>query len=114
VASMSTNTARMEESIRAVVAKHADLYRRVGVEPDWASIHESLMAAELLNSRWRAFRRAGQALRAEPTMHRALRCPLVLIAPRWFAARSAARRIEHVPPEWVRQARSWLDAIPAP
>ena len=108
VESMSTNTARMDEAIQAVVDKHADLFRRHGAAPDWSRIHESLMAADLLGSRWQAVKRAGRSFAANPSVHRALRCGLVVAAPAWFARRSAARRVAQVPPEWVRQANDWL------
>ncbi len=108
VASMSTNTARMDEAIAAVAAKHRPLYVEHGVTPDWSRVHESLMAAELLGSRWKATARAVRCLVDEPSLHRALRCPLVLAAPRWFARRSAQRRIDQVPAEWVRRANVWL------
>lgn len=108
VASMSTDTARMDEAISAVAAKHRGLYERHGVEPDWSRVHESLMAAELLGSRWRAAARAVRCFADEPTVHRALRCPLVLVAPKWFAARSARRRVDQVPADWIRRANIWL------
>lgn len=112
VASMSTDTALMDDAISAVVSKHADLYRRYDVVPDWPRIHESLMAADLLGSRWRSVTRAGRSFRAGPSLHRALRCGLVLVAPRWFAARSAARRVDQVSAAWRRQASEWLAEVP--
>lgn len=108
VASMSTDTARMDEAIAAVASKHRPLYDANGVEPDWGRVHESLMAAELLGSRWRAAARAVRCFADEPSVHRALRCPLVLAAPKWFARRSAQRRIDQVPADWVRRANVWL------
>jgi len=113
-ASMSTDTRQMEDELRTVVDKHADLYRRRGVAPDWKAIHESLIAADLLAGRWSAVRRAGRSVRARPTVHGLTRIPLIAAAPRWFSHRSAARRISQVPEQWRRQANDWLiDLLPA-
>lgn len=107
VASMSTNTAVMESALHAVVAKHAALYAQHDVEPDWASIHLSLLAADLLNSRWAASRRAFQAARAAPSLRAVQRWAIATVAPRWLSARSAGRRVGQTPGAWSDQA-AWL------
>jgi hypothetical protein len=114
VASMSTDTARMEREIATVIAKHDSLYRRVGVEPDWGRIHQSLLAADLLGARWQASRRAIKSLRADPSPAGIRRVAGATLAPRWFAERSAERRVAQVPDDWRRQARAWLDQVAWP
>lgn len=110
-ASMSTDTDRMERTIARVVDRYADLYRREGVEADWAAIHQSLLAADLLNSPRRARSRAWRSFTSRPSPAAARRFLLVLLAPGWMSRRSAARRREQVPDSWVRQARGWLDLV---
>ena len=110
-ASMSTDTDRMERTIARVVDRYADLYRREGVEADLAAIHQSLLAADLLNSPRRARSRAWRSFTSRPSPAAARRFLLVLLAPGWMSRRSAARRREQVPDSWVRQARGWLDLV---
>lgn len=110
-ASMSTDTPRMERAIRAVMAKHAGLLAANGVKTDWATIHQSLLAGDLLHSRRRAASRSAKLLRADPSLHNVLRGLAVSLAPGWFARQSAARRVDHVPAAWHEQARRWLDDV---
>jgi glycosyltransferase involved in cell wall biosynthesis len=111
-ASMSTNTARMEESIQAVLDKHAALRAAHGVEPDWGAIHQSLLAADLLAGRGPAARRFVKALRASPSVRNGLRGLAILAAPGWFERQSAERRAAQVPDRWAARAREWLDSVP--
>ena len=111
VASMSTNTDRMESAIRTVIAKHSGLMRDAGVTPDWAAIHLSLLTADLLGSRRAASRRAIKALRCDVSPRNAARCCLVVAAPTWFARRSARNRREQVPTAWRLAAEQWLAAV---
>lgn len=110
VASMSTDTQRMERAIETVIADHRADYERLGVEPDWGSIHDSLLTADLLCGRRRAVARAARGLRAGPTLRRALRLAAAAAAPRWYADHSARRRRRQVPADWVAMAR-WLDDV---
>lgn len=114
VASMSTDTRRMDDAIDTMVDKHANLYRTCGIAPDWQAIHESLITADLMGGRWRAVRRAGRSFRARPSVRGAMRIPVIAGAPRWFADRSAARRSNQVPDGWRSQTREWLDRVNAP
>jgi hypothetical protein len=111
-ASMSTNTARMEESIQAVLDKHAALRAAHGVEPDWGAIHQSLLAADLLAGRVPAARRLVKALRAAPSVRNGLRGLAILAAPRWFERQSAERRAAQVPAWWALRAQQWLADVP--
>ncbi len=113
-ASMSTDTDRMERTISRVIDRYADLYRRECVEPDWASIHQSLLAADLLNSPRNARRRAWRSFTSRPSVSTARRVILVVLAPGWTSRRSADRRRRQVPPDWVRRARTWLDEVVQP
>ena len=112
VASMSTNTRRMEAAIRVVLQKNRSLREIHRVEPDWAAIHRSLLAADLLNSRRDATRRAAKLFWVAPTLTNALRCAAALLTPGRLARHSATRRISKVPEGWRRTARMWLDQIP--
>lgn len=112
-ASMSTDTDRMERTIASVVSRHEDLYRREDVEADWASIHQSLLAADLLNSPRRARRRAWRSFAESPSPTSARRLVLATVAPSWMSSQSARRRTEQVPVAWVHQARAWLDQVVA-
>jgi hypothetical protein len=114
VASMSTDTPRMEEAIRAVVARHAGLYERYDVSPNWAAIHDSLLSADLLGSRRRSIVRAARSWLAEPTRRRAARVVMVAVAPGWYARQSADRRRAQVPESWRGAARRWLDGVVSP
>lgn len=107
-ASMSTDTARMDRAIARVVAKHADLYAAEGVEPDWATIHQSLLPADLSAGRGPAARRAWRSLTAGPSARAAARLAMVVASPDRFGRRSRARRREQVPAEWVTRADRWL------
>jgi glycosyltransferase involved in cell wall biosynthesis len=109
--SMSTDSTLMEDSIRAVYAKHAALMAEQGVEPDWAAVHQSLLTVDLLTSRRAAVRRGAALLRADPSPRNIARTAAVLLAPERFARQSAARRREQVPADWIRQARTWLDDV---
>lgn len=109
--SMSADSILMEDSIRAVYAKHADLMAARGVSPDWAAVHQSLLAVDLATSRRAAARRGVALLRADPSPRNAARTAAALLAPARFARRSAERRRAQVPPQWVRQARAWLDDV---
>ncbi|TPW14466.1 MAG: glycosyl transferase [Acidimicrobiaceae bacterium] len=108
VASLSTDTSKMEAAIRAVLAKHAATRARLGVQPAWWEIHRSLLAADLLTSRRRSARRALAALRAGPSPRELVRCAVTLIAPRAMAGRQMERRIAQVPTEWRDAAEAWL------
>jgi hypothetical protein len=114
VTSMSTDTARMEEAITAVLDRHADLRAAYGVSPDWAAVHHSLLAADVARSRRRAAARVARLVRAEPSLRNVARGVAAVAAPRWFDRQSAARRAAQVPDGWRRQARAWLDALPSP
>lgn len=107
-ASMSTDTDRMERAIRTVTERHAALYAATSTTPDWSTIHQSLLSADLLAGRGPALRRAVKSFRASPSVSAARRCVLVTLAPRWFAERSRRRRIEQVPASWRAQAARWL------
>lgn len=111
--SMSTDTERMVDAVRSVERLHASTYERFGCGVDWARVHDSLIAADLLERGRGAFWRASQAFVAGPRWHRAVRCGLIALAPRWFAARAAARRRAQVPDEWSAAARTWLSAVEA-
>lgn len=111
VASMSTDTVVMERAISKVLTDHGDLRRSLDVEPDWFSIHHSLLAADLGNGRLAALRRAVVVARFERRPRSFLRCGLVAVAPGWFARRSATQRAVQVPASWHRAARSWLDDV---
>ena len=113
VASMSTNTRRMEAAIRAVLQKHASLRERFGVEPDWAAINRSLLTADLMDSRRAALRRCVKVLRHAPTLRNVAFCGAALVAPNSVARITADRRREQVPNEWTTAARRWLDDLPA-
>lgn len=113
-ASMSTDTDRMERAIGRVIDRYAHLYSREQVEPDWAAIHQSLLAADLLGSPGRARSRAWQSFRAGPSAATARRAMVVAVAPGWMSRKSAARRAQQVPESWVRQARAWLDHVDRP
>jgi glycosyltransferase involved in cell wall biosynthesis len=110
VASLSTDTSKMEAAIRAVLDKHAATRARLGVEPAWLEIHRSLLAADLLTSRRRSARRAIAALRARPSLREVARCSVTLVAPHAMAARQLERRAAQVPSDWREAARAWLDA----
>lgn len=110
-ASMSTNTPRMERSIAAVLDKHRELLREYGVEPDWASIHHSLLAADLLGSRGAAFRRSIKIFLARPTFKSAARCVVIPLVPGHFARSSAERRRAQVPQSWIDAAGRWLSSV---
>lgn len=112
VASMSTDTSRMDTAIQAVVDKHADLYARHGVIPDWAVINHTLLAADLLGGRRQGLRRAWRVLRAAPSPKAALRTAAIVAAPGWFERRAAETRRRQVPADWVAQARAWLASVP--
>ena len=112
VPSMSADTARMETAVRAVVDSHASLYRREGVAPDWAAIHDSLLTAALLSGRRSAAERAVRSFLAGPTFRHAARIAMVAAAPRWYERRSAERRAAHVPSAWHDAARRWLGRRP--
>lgn len=112
VASMSTDTARMEGAIRSVLDRHAELAAAHGATPDWPAIHHSLLAADLSRSRRHAARRVYRLLRAQPSVRNAARGAAAVVAPGWFARQSAARRAEQVPATWHQRARGWLDALP--
>lgn len=111
-ASMSTDTPRMEEAIASVVAKHADLYRDEGVEPDWGAIHLSLLPADLLGSRRAAVGRAVKALRASPSAQGLARVAAVAAVPSRVAERSRQQRRAQVPATWEAEARRWLEQVP--
>lgn len=111
VASMSTDTARMETMIRAVIDKHRDLYVRTGASPDWSAIHQSLLPGDLLAGRAPAASRAWKSLRAGPSLGALRRLVLVCAAPHAYARASALRRREQVPPQWAAAARPWLDRV---
>jgi len=113
VASMSTDTERMQRAIETVIADHGADYRRCGVQPDWAAIHDSLLAADLLRGRRRAVARAARSLRAGPTIRRAVRLLACAVAPHWYARHSAERRRRQVPADWLAVARGWLDDVVA-
>lgn len=115
VPSMSTDTAKMDRTIAAVLDKHADERARRGVEPAWFDVHFSLLSADAMNSRRAGLRRVAKMVRARPSPKALARCASVLVLPRWAAERSRRARIELVPPDWVRQARSWLgpESMPA-
>lgn len=112
--SASTDTRRMERGIATVMAKHADLAERLGVEPDWEAIHLSLLPADLHSSRWAAGARAGKALRARPSLRGALRVGAAVVAPERVATRSRTERQAQVPGWWEDAARRWLDLVPTP
>lgn len=111
VASMSTDTARMQRAIAAVIEKHHELYRARGVEPDWGSVHQSLLRADLMRShaagRQRAWR-AAAASRSWPSLRRAA---VVSLAPEVFKRKSLANVRAQVPAEWVAQAQRWLSGV---
>lgn len=113
--SMSTDTKRMDTAIAAVLDKHENLLVEHGVTPDWLRIHESLMAADLMSSRWAAVRRGLQVLRHSRTVgggvRGAIRCTAMVIAPQWWERRSARRRVEQVPAAWRVQAERWLATV---
>ena len=114
VASLSTDTTKMEAGITAVLAKHAAERHRVGVEAAWFDIHRSLLAADLLTSRRRSARRALLALRTRPSTREVARCVVTLIAPRWMGRTQLARRVAQVPTEWRRAAEMWLGSSSGP
>lgn len=111
VESMSTNTARMESAIRRVTEMHTDLYRQHGVDPDWAGLHESLLAADLLAGRRAATARAAKALAAAPGVRSLVRLGWIALAPEHYQRWSAGRRHEQVDDEWRVAARRWLDDV---
>jgi len=113
VPSMSTNTERMERTIRAVIAKYPERYAALGVAPDWHAIHFGLLAAELTGSRRRAAARAGRAFLARPSPQAAVRAVAIAGAPQWYAGHARRRRIAEVPDEWAETARQWLGAVPS-
>ena len=92
VASMSTDTQRMERAIAAVLEKHRDLRSSLAVEPDWAAIHRSLLAADLLTSRRFGRARAFKLFRVDPTVKNAARCIVIPVARNRISRASAARR----------------------
>jgi len=108
VPSMSTNTAKMERTIAAVFAKHADESARRGVAPSWFDVHRSLLTADAMNSRRDGLRRAVRMVRAKPSPKAIARCAAVVAFPARDAERSRRARIDQVPAEWVHLARSWL------
>lgn len=108
VPSMSTNTAKMDRTIAAVLAKHQAERSRRGVEPSWFEIHRSLLTADVMNSRRDGLRRAVKMLRARPTPKTAARCAAVLLMPEREAQRARRVRAEQVPAEWLHIARGWL------
>lgn len=110
-ASMSTDTARMETTIGEVLDKHAELRASLGVEPDWAAIHQSLLVADLLSSRWAAMRRVRKMFRADPSLRNVMRGAAVVTAPKWWATHSARRRREQVPVRWRATAERWLEDV---
>ena len=114
VTSMSTDTARMEEAITTVLDRHADLRATYGVEPDWAAVHHSLLAADVARGRRHTAGRVARLLRAQPSARNLARGATAIAAPRWFDRQSAARRAAQVPDAWRVQARAWLDALPSP
>jgi glycosyltransferase involved in cell wall biosynthesis len=111
VESMSTDTKRMERAITMVLDKHSDLRASLDVQPDWASIHASLLAADLLTSRRSAMRRAYLLFREAPGAKNAVRIVAVPIVRNRINRISAERRRSQVPDSWVRQARDWLDDV---
>lgn len=110
-ASMSTDTAKMETAIREVLDKHSDLRTRLGVEPDWAAIHQSLLTADFMTSRWAAFARCCKLVRAQPSFHNFAHALAILMAPQWWADRSARERSEQVPAHWRTTAERWLGDV---
>jgi glycosyltransferase involved in cell wall biosynthesis len=110
VASLSTDTTKMEAAIRAVLDKHAATRSALGVEPAWLLIHRSLLAADLLTSRRRSARRALAALRAHPSLREVARCTVTLVAPKTMAHRQLQRRVAQVPHDWRVAADRWLAA----
>jgi glycosyltransferase involved in cell wall biosynthesis len=107
-ASMSTNTAVMDTAIAAVFDKHSALRDRLGVEPDWGAVHQSLFTAELLNSRSAVLRRSRRLLRHNPTPRNVARCVAGVVSPGWWLKRSEQQRSDQVPDAWRRSASAWL------
>lgn len=109
--SFSTDTDLVERCIARIYEKHKHLMEEHGAEPDWASVHRSLLTAELLMSRRRALWRIFRLLRAEPSLRNVARCGAIMLVPRRFATQSADRRRNQVPEAWKREARRWLDDV---
>jgi glycosyltransferase involved in cell wall biosynthesis len=108
VASMSTDTERMDRAIAAVLEKHAHERRVRNVEPAWFDIHRSLLFSDVKSSRRAGVRRAWKMLRAQPSPKTLARCVWILVLPEKAAERSRRARIDQVPAAWRAQAERWL------